>query len=113
MGERKLPHALRSGVPVVSDSATSLYVRDVGAGDPLVFLHGGWGYEFYPFDAQIAVLGATHRIVIPDRTGYGRSPRIAALPPRFHEAAANETLGVLDELGIARAALWGHSDGAV
>jgi 3-oxoadipate enol-lactonase len=97
-------------VPDVS----GLYIREYGTGDRvLVILHGGWGYEFYPFDAQIAALAATHRIVIPDRSGYGRSPRIAKLPARFHEAAAIETERVLDELGIARCALWGHSDGAV
>jgi pimeloyl-ACP methyl ester carboxylesterase len=78
----------------------------------LLVLHSGWGYGFYPFDAQIAAL-ADHRIVIPDRTGYGRSPRIAALPPRFHHAAAEEHEALLDALGIERCAIWGHSDGAV
>lgn len=91
-----------------------LYYRDVGGGDgvPLLVLHGGWGYEFYPFDAQIAALG-DRRIVIPDRTGYGKSPRIAALPARFHHAAAAEHEAMLDALGIERCAIWGHSDGAV
>jgi pimeloyl-ACP methyl ester carboxylesterase len=53
------------------------------------------------------------RFVAPDRSGYGRSGRIAGLPPRFHVAAAIETEAVLDALGITRCALWGHSDGAV
>jgi len=79
---------------------------------PLLVLHGGWGYGFYPFDAQIAAL-PEHRVVIPDRTGYGRSPRIAALPARFHHAAAAEHEALLDALGIERCAIWGHSDGAV
>jgi pimeloyl-ACP methyl ester carboxylesterase len=51
--------------------------------------------------------------VIPDRTGYGKSPRIAALPPRFHHAAAAEHEALLDTLGIEACAIWGHSDGAV
>ena len=51
--------------------------------------------------------------MIPDRTGYGRSPRLAALPARFHQAAAVEHAATLDALGIARCAIWGHSDGAV
>src|SRR5512140_3957089 len=91
-----------------------LYYRDVGnaAGAPLLVLHGGWGYEFYPFDAQIAAL-ADHRFVIPDRTGYGKSPRVTALPARFHHAAAAEHEALLDALGIERCAIWGHSDGAV
>ncbi|MEO8699990.1 MAG: alpha/beta hydrolase [Kofleriaceae bacterium] len=91
----------------------SIHVREIGAGEPLLILHGGWGYEFYPFDHAIAELSASHRLVIPDRTGYGRSPRIAALPARFHEAAALESERVLDALHITRCAIWGHSDGAV
>jgi len=81
-------------------------------GDPVLVLHGGWGYAYYPFDAALAAL-PERRFVIPDRTGYGRSPRIADLPPRFHLAAAIEHEEMLDALGVERAAIWGHSDGAV
>ena len=76
-----------------------------------MILHGGWGYGFYPYDDAIANLGG--RFVIPDRTGYGRSPHIAELPPKFHVAAAIETETLLDALGVERCVLWGHSDGAV
>lgn len=76
-----------------------------------MILHGGWGYDFYPHDDAIANLD--RRFVIPDRTGYGRSPRIVELPPNFHVAAAVETEKLLDALGIERCVLWGHSDGAV
>lgn len=94
-----------------------IYYRDVDAGGaggrlPLLVLHGGWGYGYYPFDAQFAAL-PDHRIVAPDRTGYGKSPRIAELPPRFHAAAAAEHAALLDQLAIDRCAIWGHSDGAV
>ena len=68
-----------------------VYYRDTGAGPPLVFLHGGWGYEVYPFDRQVEALGGKYRILIPDRAGYGRSPRIASLPADFHRRAARET----------------------
>jgi len=94
-------------------SPVRIRYRDCGRGAPLVFLHGGWGYEIYPFDRQIAALAATHRIVVPDRSGYGGSSPIASLGPDFHSAAADETLAVIDALGLDRPALWGHSDGAV
>jgi len=87
--------------------------RDIGSGPPLVVLHGGWGYEVYPFDRQIDALAPSHRIVIPDRTGYGRSGRLEAQAADFHQRAAAETLGVIDALGLERPVLWGHSDGAV
>jgi 3-oxoadipate enol-lactonase len=77
----------------------------------LVLLHGGWGYAYYPHDDAIASLD--RRFIAPDRTGYGGSPHIERLPPKFHVAAAIETEQLLDRLGIGRTALWGHSDGAV
>jgi len=90
-----------------------LYYRQFGSGFPLVFLHGGWGYEIYPFDRQIEELARDLRIFIPDRTGYGRSPHIEQLPLDFHSRAADETIRFLDALHIDRPVLWGHSDGAV
>ena len=101
-----------AGSPLLPDAKPiALHVRDGGRGEPLVILHGGWGYGYYPYDDAIA--GLDRRFVIPDRTGYGRSPRVGGFPPRFHVAAAIETERLLDALGIERCALWGHSDGAV
>jgi pimeloyl-[acyl-carrier protein] methyl ester esterase len=88
-----------------------LRYQERGRGAPLVLLHGGWGYGFYPHDDAIARLD--RRFVIPDRTGYGGSPHIAELPAKFHVAAAVETEKLLDALRIRRSVLWGHSDGAV
>ncbi|MDQ3809141.1 MAG: alpha/beta hydrolase [Chloroflexota bacterium] len=92
----------------------TLHYREHGRGDDvLVFLHGGWGYDVYPFDRQTAALGSRYRILIPDRSGYGRSSRGACFDADFHRRAAGETLGLLDALDVQRAVLWGHSDGAV
>ncbi|TMC47142.1 MAG: alpha/beta hydrolase, partial [Chloroflexi bacterium] len=54
-----------------------VHYREVGRGAPIVILHGGWGYGFYPYDDAIAKL--ERRFVIPDRTGYGGSPHIEEL----------------------------------
>jgi pimeloyl-ACP methyl ester carboxylesterase len=52
-------------------------------------------------------------VVIPDRTGYGRSGRIDEdFPLDFHRQAAAETLDVMNALGLENPVLWGHSDGA-
>jgi pimeloyl-ACP methyl ester carboxylesterase len=88
-----------------------LHYREGGAGTPLVLLHGGWGYGFYPHDDAIAKLD--RRFLIPDRTGYGGSPHIQELPPKFHAAAAVETEKFLEALEVGRSVLWGHSDGAI
>jgi pimeloyl-ACP methyl ester carboxylesterase len=95
-------------------SPVVIHYRDVGRGaPPLVILHGGWGYDIYAFDQQIAALSGTHRIVIPDRTGYGGSGRLTVQETDFHDRAAAETFAVLDALGLERPIVWGHSDGAV
>lgn len=95
-------------------SPVVIHYRDVGHGAPsLVILHGGWGYDIYRFDQQIAALSGTHRIVIPDRTGYGGSGRLAVQEADFHDRAAAETFAVLDAVGLERPIVWGHSDGAV
>ncbi|HKV23269.1 MAG TPA: alpha/beta hydrolase [Candidatus Acidoferrum sp.] len=91
-----------------------IYYREFGRGRPLVILHGGWGYGVYPFQKQIESFQSQRRLVIPDRTGYGRSTRVnGEMPLDFHQRAAQETLALLDALNIQKAAFWGHSDGAV
>lgn len=90
-----------------------VYYREYGSGFPLLFLHGGWGYQVYPFDRQIAALQSEFHIIIPDRSGYGRSTRLKQFAVPLHWAGAQETLAFLDALQIGRCVLWGHSDGAV
>jgi len=112
-----LPFAsLQSSRLVPGVSPVEIYYRDEGEGLPLVLLHGGWGYSLNPFNRQIEKLRGEFRLMCPDRSGYGRSTHLgefADLPTDFHYRAASETLTLLDSLGIERAFLWGHSDGAV
>ncbi len=95
-------------------SPIRIHYLDVGTGPPVVFLHGGWGYGVYPIDRQIEALQGRVRFIVPDRSGHGRSADFAGeLPIDFHRRAAEETLLLLDAIGIERAIFWGHSDGAV
>jgi len=89
-----------------------IYYRQHGSGAPLVFLHGGWGYEIYPLDQQEQAV-EDFRVLIPDRSGYGRSTKPAVFGSDLHRRAAEETLQFLDALNIRRCMFWGHSDGAV
>jgi len=94
-------------------SPVNIAVREWGTGPPLVFLHGVWGYDVYPFDRQIAALASQLHLVAPDRSGYGGSTPIDLLPADFHQRAADETTLVIDALGLERPLIWGHSDGAI
>ncbi|MEY2667465.1 MAG: hypothetical protein RJA59_103 [Pseudomonadota bacterium] len=99
--------------PLLPGAPSRILVREAGHGPPLVILHSGWGWEAYPFDRQFETLGREFRLVAPDRTGYGGSPALREIPDGYHRSFARECLAVMDALGIERAALWGHSDGAV
>jgi pimeloyl-ACP methyl ester carboxylesterase len=97
----------------VGVSPVRIHYRDAGSGPPIVFLHSGWGYEIYSFARQMAAFVSRHRVIAPDRSGYGRSTPIASLPSDFHARAADETRAVIGGLGLERPVLWGHSDGAI
>ncbi|HEV7474010.1 MAG TPA: alpha/beta fold hydrolase, partial [Pyrinomonadaceae bacterium] len=106
--------SLQSSPLVPGVSPIEIYYRGEGEGPPLVLLHGGWGYSLNPFSSQIEQLRHSLRIICPDRSGYGRSTRLASdLPADFHYRAAAETLSLLEALDIEGAYFWGHSDGAV
>lgn len=101
-----LQHSPLAGGP------TEIHYRHFGEGRPLLFLHGGWGYDLYPLsEPQLSIPGA--QVIIPDRSGYGRSSKQAIFSADFHRLAAGETLAFLDALNIRKCMLWGHSDGAV
>lgn len=100
--------------PLIPEAeAVEIFYREAGQGTPLLYLHSGWGYAIYPFDSQIAAFDRDFRILIPDRSGHGRSRRMKELPIDYHRRAAGEMIGFLDALEIDSPILWGHSDGAV
>ena len=108
MPSARISHSALAGGPA------QLAYRSAGDDEQVVvMLHGGWGYEIYPFDPQIRALAQRARVIVPDRTGYGGSTPIDQLPLDFHRRAVAETTALLDVLEIERAIWWGHSDGAV
>lgn len=108
-----MPFITIAETPLIPDQQQlPLYYEVYGQGRPLIWLHGGWGYQIYPIDSQLAYF-TEFQTIIPTRSGYGKSPKITHLTDSFHQQAAYETLHVLDALGIEKAIFWGHSDGAV
>jgi len=99
--------------PLLRGPPAPLHYRDAGRGAAVVLLHSGWGWEAYPFGRQVDALSSSHRVIGPDRSGYGASPPVDELPEGYHRLYAIETLRLMDRLGVESAALWGHSDGAV
>src|SRR2546423_3255032 len=100
-------------MPHVGIPSARLWYEEAGRGQPLVCLHSGWGRLAMPFDDAAAVLGPSHRLVFPDRRGYGRSTPLDDLPVTYHRDAAVDLGHFLDALSLERVPLWGHSDGAI
>jgi pimeloyl-ACP methyl ester carboxylesterase len=79
-----------------------------GQGEPVVLLHG-WGTSSQSLDGVATCLLPTHRVVSVDLPGFGWSQA----PPEAWGTAhyADHTRRLLDELGIAKGVLLGHSFG--
>jgi pimeloyl-ACP methyl ester carboxylesterase len=84
-------------------------VADLGAGPPVVLLHG-LGGSIYDWRHLIRPLAETHRVIAVDLLGAGESD----MPPDEDysvAAQARRVKGILDHLGIARASIVGNSYG--
>jgi pimeloyl-ACP methyl ester carboxylesterase len=84
-----------------------------GVGDPILLLHEGLGSISSWRDFPARLMEVTGRNVIAwSRRGYGWSdPLPDARAPDYMHAEARLLPQVMDRLGVARAVLFGHSDG--
>jgi pimeloyl-ACP methyl ester carboxylesterase len=80
-------------------------------GRVVVLLHGMNFGGFYFAGPIEALRRAGFRVVVPDQIGFGRSSK-PIIPYNFHDMAAN-TRKLLAALGIAQAAIVGHSMGGM
>lgn len=88
-----------------------LHVEELGTGEPLLLLHGltGTGADFqHVFDLD--ALAATHRVIIPDARGHGRSTNTTGA--FTFRRCADDVIAVLDALGVEQARAIGVSLGA-
>jgi pimeloyl-ACP methyl ester carboxylesterase len=79
-----------------------------GRGEPVLLLHG-WGVSSQSLTAVQEMLGDSHQAVAVDLPGFGWSQR----PPAAWGTGeyARHVVGFMDALGMARAAVLGHSFG--
>lgn len=92
---------------------TDIFVTDTGGDGPaVVMLHGGGpgASGVSNFSRNIEALAQSHRVIVPDLPGYGRSTKYVDHSDPFGYLA-DAIRGLLDELGIATAHLIGNSYG--
>ncbi len=87
-----------------------LYYEEVGAGSPLILLHGGMLNIEISFAGLIPELSTHHRVIAVELQGHGRTADIDR--PISPSALASDVVGLLDHLQIDRAHILGHSMGA-
>lgn len=97
-------------MPYNRTGPVSLHYNVVGAGEPVVLIHGlGANMAFWYLGAA-PMLARAYQVVVYDLRGHGRS----GMPDRGYtlEAMATDLQHLLDHLGLAAVHLVGHSYGA-
>src|SRR5271168_1777889 len=98
--------------PAVTSHAASHATSQATADAPcIVLLHGKNFGGYYWADTARALSAAGYRVVIPDQIGWGKSSK-PEIRYSFQFLAAN-TARLLDSLGVAKAAVLGHSTGGM
>jgi pimeloyl-ACP methyl ester carboxylesterase len=90
-----------------------LAYRELGAGRPLIMIHGYLGNAMTMVETGIAgrLAGQGYRVILPDLRGHGDSARPhdpAAYPP---DALADDGLALIEQLGLTDYDLGGYSLG--
>ncbi|HEX9040852.1 MAG TPA: alpha/beta fold hydrolase [Trebonia sp.] len=88
-----------------------LYYEVHGSGRPLVLLHGGLLTIELSFGPLLGPLAAGRQVIAAELQGHGRTADTDR--PMTIEALAGDVLGLLDQLGIAEADLFGFSLGGL
>lgn len=103
-----LPTPDKSGHAPVN--GISIWYATFGSGPPVILLHGGLANSNY-WGNQVPVLAKSHRVIVMDSRGHGRSTRDSQ--PYGYTLMASDVIGLMDYLAIPQAAIVGWSDGAI
>ncbi|UCI33741.1 alpha/beta fold hydrolase [Mesorhizobium sp. B4-1-4] len=103
-----MPKAEQSGYAPVN--GIQMYYAVFGTGDPVLLIHGGLGHADV-WASQVAILSKTHKVIVADSRGHGRSTRTDE--PYGYNLMASDYLALLDYLKIDKTALVGWSDGGI
>ena len=89
-------------------NGTTIAFEDTGGKKPVVIFSHGFLMDHSMFDAQVAALRDTHRVITWDERGFGGT---RATGDFSYWDSANDVLGLMDHLGIRSAVLGGMSQG--
>ena len=97
---------------VLAVNGIDLNVAQAGAGTPVLLLHG-FPDRWQLWRHQIpALVDAGYHVIAPDLRGFGASDRPGDVADYAMPTLIGDVTGLLDELGLERAAVVGHDWGA-
>ncbi|MGE5153020.1 MAG: alpha/beta fold hydrolase [Bdellovibrio bacteriovorus] len=89
-----------------------MYYLRVGAGTPVLLLHGGGDSGVGSFAKQIDdLVNGGHLVIAPDQVGQGRTPDVPG--PLTYEGMTEDTAELLRQLRLGPANVVGFSDGGI
>lgn len=103
-----MPQASERGEAPVN--GIQMYYAVYGKGDLILLIHGGLGHADI-WANQVIALSKTHKVIVADSRGHGRSTRDEK--PYGYALMASDYVGLLDYLKIDKVALVGWSDGGI
>ena len=97
----------------ISTAGYKTNYHDQGSGAPVLMLHGsgagvtGWAN----WRGQIPALAPNFRVIAPDLVGFGYTERPPGFEYRFMDTWVEQTIALLDALGLEKAHIVGNSFG--
>lgn len=99
---------------LLAPDGVNLYYELEGDGPPLVLhLGAGCDLELWRAAGYIETLARTHRCILFDHRGHGRSDRPAGAAANGLDRYVGDVVGLLDQLDIPTAAFWGYSNASI
>lgn len=98
-------------MPICQLSHTAIHYQQAGAGQDVLLLHHATG-SMRTWRKQMPMLAEHCRATAYDRPGFGQSQWLDRWSPDYLDQDVVDLAALLDALGIDRAWLVGHSDGA-
>jgi pimeloyl-ACP methyl ester carboxylesterase len=97
----------------IDSNGIHMHVVEAGSGFPVLFCHG-FPEIWYSWRHQLRALAdAGFRAIAPDQRGYGETDAPAAIDAYTIHHLVGDLTGVLDALGIEKAAIVGHDWGGL
>ncbi|MCC6707695.1 MAG: alpha/beta hydrolase [Gammaproteobacteria bacterium] len=100
-------------MPRITVNDVDFHYLDEGQGATLLLLGGTLSTARGDFSAQIDAFRDTHRVIAPDRRGYGATrPPARDFPDNFYEREARDMAAIVRALELKDITVFGWSEGA-